>query len=226
MSVQGTAGTRRLAGDRHRVLKGIAFWGFSAIGCFVFGWLVVAPLLTATHFGEQAFAAPETQSAATQPPAPQSGLSSNATISPKAEEKKPAKTAAPEIELSVEPGAGAQKPESLDSSNRDNSDSPSSVSETPENKSPSLDEETPKPTRRSLRTRRASETGEEEPSGTYTVEKDNQLVPDESARPEDPDKPKAKAHRPSRKSRNAEPGLRTNSKNKNSDVQKGESIDQ
>src|SRR5262245_2809386 len=104
MSVQGTAGTtRRIRDDRHRTLKVVAFWGFLFIASFVFGMLIVSPLLTATGFGEQKAAAPETLKPNADTLAPQPSPSGSAAVTPKLEESKPRKTIAPSIEISSEP---------------------------------------------------------------------------------------------------------------------------
>lgn len=222
MSVQGTARTANRGNEaRLRMVKGIAFWGISAIGCFVFGWLVIAPLLPANGIG----AHDESQSASARPPAPQSAPPSTAAVAPTPEEKKSPNGVRPDIELSVEPSSGSpQKPESMDGTNKDSGDTSTSLSEPREDRSPSLDEETPKATRRSARNRQTPETPEEEPSGTYTVEPDKQLVPDEPDR-SDADKPKTRTHRATRRTRGAEAGSRPSSREKNSEIQKGESID-
>jgi len=219
MSVQGTAGaTRRIRDDRHKTLKVVAFWGFLFLASFIFGMMIVSPLITASGLGEQKAAPPDTQAANAQPIAPQPSPTTAAANSQISDEKRHTKRVKPDIELSVEPNSSStQTPGSTDVINA--GDSSTALSETRDGKSNLLDTDTPKPSRRAARTRRATDTQDEEPSGTYSVEQDKQLVPDESDRLDSSDKPKSRTHRPTRRSR-------TNSAEKNSEVQKGESIDQ
>src|SRR5437868_13768549 len=99
-------GTQRAAVSAGRVrygrfhsLKGVAFWGFLFAASFVFGMLIVSPLLTAAGVGEQKENPSTSQAPNSQSPAPQTAPVAAAVVTPKTEDKKPTKAVAPDIEL-------------------------------------------------------------------------------------------------------------------------------
>src|SRR6266481_4603746 len=105
-------GTQRAAVSAGRVrygrfhgLKGVAFWGFLFAASFVFGMLVVSPLLTAAGVGGHEDSRSQAQSAATHSVSPQPVPPAAAAIMPQPEEKRAKKGVAPDIQLSVEPSA-------------------------------------------------------------------------------------------------------------------------
>src|SRR5205814_1754223 len=139
--------------------------------------------------------------------------------------KRARKGVAPDIQLSVEPSArNSQRSESSTDPANEGSDASRSTVPSLEGRS-GASAENPRPTRRTSRIRRSTENRDDEPSGTYSTEPDKQLVPDETVQPDDSDKPKARTHRPTRRTRSGDDTSRTTTKEKNSEVQKGESID-
>src|SRR5258707_5975618 len=100
-------GTQRAAVSAGRVrygrfhgLKGVAFWGFLFAASFVFGMLVVSPLLTAAGVGGHEDSRSPSQSTATQPVSPQSAPPAATAIMAQPEEKRSRKGVAPDVQLS------------------------------------------------------------------------------------------------------------------------------
>jgi hypothetical protein len=226
MSTQRAAATAgRVRYGRYHTLKGVAFWGFLFTASFVFGMLVVSPLLTAAGVGDHKESPSPSSSGLSQPPPPQPNSPAAANIPQSDEKNKPAKVVAPDIELSVEPtNRSSQNPESLESANKDTTENPKSPSTSTHERQTGTDEESAKP-RRALRTRQGIESPENDVSGTYTTEPDKQLVPERSPSTDVSDRPRVRSHRPTHNTKPSVDTSRPAPKEKNSEVQKGEPID-
>src|SRR5437764_15251786 len=102
---------KRVQADRWRIAKGMGFWAFMMAACFIFGLLVVSPLINVAGGGTRTDNKPTRQAATITPAHKQS---SGLPIAPP-RENRGEETIQPDIRLTPDKeGSRIQRPDSVD----------------------------------------------------------------------------------------------------------------